>query len=108
AGGRGEGRGREDLSTGPRQGQGRLEGAVVTLGGDDVAGDERRYERERPERHEEEDDEGDGDSCVADRATEWDVVRAPFVVDDERDHECGRHQHRGTQPEVCPFLREQL
>ena len=66
----------EDLAALARAGEDRLQRAVVALGGDDVARDERRDQRQAPDRHEEEDDERHREPGVADVAAERDVVRA--------------------------------
>ena len=59
-GDRGEHLAGEDLSTLARSREDRLQRAVVVLGRDDVARDERRDQREAPDRHEEQHHERDG------------------------------------------------
>src|SRR5579885_132105 len=97
----------EHLAALARAGEDRLQRAVVALGGDDVAGDERGHERQAPDRHEEEDDERHREPGVADGAPERDVGR-PALLQHEHDDEHDRHEHRRAEPEVRPLLREEL
>src|SRR5262249_19797495 len=85
----------------------RLQRPVVALGGDDVAGDERGDQRQPPDRHEEEDDERDGEPRLADVAAERHVVR-PAALEQEHDDEDDRDCGRGAEAEVRALLGEQL
>src|SRR5215475_14177647 len=97
----------EDLAALARAGEDRLERAVVALRGDDVARDERRDQREPPDRHEEEDHERHREARLADVAPERDVVR-PAALQYEDGDEDDRDGDRGADPEIGALLREQL
>src|SRR5262249_44204907 len=58
-------------------------------------------------RHEEADDEGDGETRVADVSPERHVVRAAGLQD-EHDDEHDGHERSRDEPEVRALLREQL
>src|SRR5581483_3493062 len=97
----------EDLAALQRAREDRLQRAVVILGGDDVAGDERGDEREHPDRTEEQDHERDGQAAAVDVAPEGNVVRSALAEmggDDEQD----RHQRSRTQAEVRALLIAEL
>ena len=97
----------EDLATISRAREDRLQRPVVALRCNDVAGDERRDQGERPDRHEEQNDERRRQPRLPDVTAQRDVVRAAGLQDQHRDEDQG-HEHRGTQAEVGPLLREQL
>ena len=97
----------EDLAALAGACEDRLQRAVLALGGDDVAGDERRDQRQAPDRHEEEHDEGHGEAGVADVAAERDVVGSA-ALDHEDDDEDDRDDDGGAEPEVGALLCEQL
>ena len=97
----------EDLAATARAREDRFQRPVLALGRDDVTGDERRDEREAPDRHEEEDDERRCQTGVADVAAERNVVRATRL-EHEDDDEDERHGHRTDETEVGALLREEL
>src|SRR5512133_2232097 len=97
----------EHLAALSRPSENRLQRPVVALRGDDVAGDERRDQREGPERHEEERDERHREARVADVPAERHVVR-PARLELEDDDEDERHEHGRGQAEVRPLLGEEL
>src|SRR5712675_2305504 len=77
----------------------RLQGAVVALGSNDVARNERGQEREPPDRHEEQHDEWDGEPRVSDVAAKRYVVRAGAALDLEHHDEDDRDRRRREQAE---------
>ena len=97
----------EHLAALARAGEDRLQRPVVAFRGDDVPGDEGGDQRKAPDRHEEEDDEGHGETGVADVAAERDVVGAAGL-ENEHDDEDDRDERGRAEAEVGPLLREQL
>src|SRR5207342_3166992 len=77
------------------------------LRGDDVAGDERRHEREEPHRREEEQDERDREARLAHVAAEGHIVGRP-ALKRERRYEDERHRRDRPEAEIRPLLRHEL
>ena len=98
----------EDLASVERAGEDRLEGAVVGLRGDDVAGDERRDQRQAPDGEEEEDDERSGEAGVAQGSSERDVCRPGAFLEREGDDERDRDEDGGAEAEVGALLDREL